>query len=88
VFFRPLAAALRETARDDLGKEAVKVGLKAVAYTYNPDTAPLSNYVGGVSFADGVLTVNFAPGVNAREEDVADLHGRSAAIREVLEANI
>ncbi|MES2820475.1 MAG: hypothetical protein V4812_15995 [Pseudomonadota bacterium] len=83
IFFTPLTQALKEVARDDMGKEALKDKLKSVVVHYNKDTAPASAYEDGVSFADGVLTLNFQPYSN-----VDDVKERAAAIQKVLEAGL
>lgn len=83
IFFVPLAEALKGVAQDEMGKAAVKNGLKKVVVTYDKATAPVGNYPNGLTFADGVLTINFEPGVN--ENDVRD---RTKAIRELLESKL
>ncbi|MHC5306975.1 hypothetical protein [Bartonella sp. LJL80] len=79
VFFKPLIKALQSVTRDDEGKTALKEKLHKIVMKYDAETAPVSNYKNGVSFADGVLTLNFAPGVNA-----ADIDNRASAIEEIL----
>lgn len=88
VFFRPLAAALSEITFDDLGREAVRDGLKRVVFTYDPATAPESTYGEGVSFADGVLTLNFVPGVNVGDVGTSYFRDRVDAIRKLLETKL
>lgn len=83
VIFVPLEDALKAIGSDALGKQALRDGLKSVAVTYDPDTAPASNYPNGVKFTAGVLTINFQPFTNSN--DRAD---RAAAIRKVLEAGL
>jgi hypothetical protein len=85
-YFRPLAAALSEITFDDLGREAVRDGLKKVVFTYDPASAPESDFTRGVLFADGVLTINFVPGVNVGGENSSYFTDRVYAIRKVLEA--
>lgn len=83
VFFLPLIEALKGVAQDEMGKAAVRKGLKKVVVTYDKATAPISAYANGLTFEDGVLTVNFEPGVN--ENDVRD---RTKAIRDLLESRL
>jgi hypothetical protein len=63
IFFTPLVAALKEVGSDQMGKDALKAGLKKIVMTYDEETAPISNYVDGWPFEDGVLTINYQPGV-------------------------
>lgn len=79
----PLAAALSQVGSDALGKQALRAGLKSIVITYDEATAPPSNYENGVTFKDGVLTLNFHPYTNT-----GDVEPRSAAIRKVLEAGL
>lgn len=88
VFFKPLVAAMQQVCIDDLGKEAVRDGLKSIVLTYDSETAPQSTYENAVSFAEGVLTVNFIPGVNAGTEGTDHFRDRVGAIRKCLEANL
>jgi hypothetical protein len=83
VYFTPLTEALKGVASDQMGRDALKARLKQVVITYDKATAPISNYPNGLTFADGVLTINFEPGVN--ENDVKD---RTRAIRDLLESKL
>jgi hypothetical protein len=83
IYFRPLIEALRAITRDAMGREALKSALKRVVFTYNAETAPVSNYPTGVSFADGTLRINFRPWANA-----ADVTPRARAIQQLLERNL
>ena len=83
IFFTPLIEAFTTIGSDDLGKEALKAGLNSINITYDPDTAPASNYKNGVSVENNELTLNFAPFSNA-----ADVTQRAEAIVEVLETKL
>lgn len=83
IFFRPLILALKDVAVDDMGKTALKEGVKEVKMTYDAATAPASAYENGVTLANGVLTINFAPWSNVNHIDE-----RKAAILKVLEENL
>ena len=83
--FGPLAAALRDVTRDATGLDALKAKLKKIVVTYDPATAPASNYAGGVSFSDGTLRVNFQPWVNSDGEGGENYKARTQAIRQALE---
>ncbi len=75
--------ALKAITADDIGKEALKAGLKKVVITFDESTAPASNYETGLKLTDGVLTMNFTPWSN---ED--DLKRRAEAIQKVVEAGL
>jgi hypothetical protein len=86
--FQPLTAALKSVASDDMGRDALKKELKTIVITYNPDTAPASNYPNGLTFENGTLTINFAPYSNAGDETSYNFQDRVKAIRELLESNL
>jgi len=65
--FTPLIDALSEVGSDDMGKEALKRGLKKVVITYDPQTATASNYLEGWPFENGVLIINYQPGANSSD---------------------
>jgi hypothetical protein len=88
IYFEPLAAALAQVGRDDMGKEALKKGLKKVVLTYDAQTAPATNYPNGVTFEGGVLTINFTPGTNAGDSTSPDFKGRVEAIIGALEPRL
>jgi hypothetical protein len=59
VFFVPLAAAFKSVARDDMGKEALREGLKKVTVKHNPDV--YSGDTGSYAiFKAGVLALEHA----------------------------
>lgn len=76
VFFRPLIAALKTIARDDMGREALKAGLKSVVIRYKP-------WEEDCVFEDGVLILRWRPWSNP-----ADIESRAARIVDILEANL
>jgi hypothetical protein len=61
VYFEPLIAALASVAADDLGKEALAGALKSIAIRNSGKTSYATE---GITFADGVLTVDLPPNVN------------------------
>jgi hypothetical protein len=81
IFFVPLAQALSEVTSNSAGKQAVRDRLKNIIVTFDEATAPVSRYENGVTFEDGVLTLNFKPFSNA-----TDITDRARAIRKKLEA--
>ena len=83
IYFVPLANALKQITDDAMGAEALRAKLKRVVVTYDPATAPASNYPNGISFEGGTLTINFAPFSNS-----ADTEERAKAIKGGLEAKL
>jgi hypothetical protein len=61
VYFQPLINALKKVTRDDIGKDAVKSGLKKIVLcnsrgAYSPESA--------ISFAGGEITIDHDPASN------------------------
>jgi hypothetical protein len=83
IYFEPVAAALEQVGRDEMGKTALATGVASIAITWDPATAPVSVYETGVTFADGVLSVNFEPWSNA-----ADVALRTEAMVKALESGL
>lgn len=81
--FEPIAAGLKEVARDQMGREALAGKLKAIRVRFDEKTAPASNYPNGLRFESGTLDVNWRPFSN-----VADFKDRVEAIVKVLEKNL
>ena len=79
VFFKPLVTALTSITSDSEGKEALKAKLTKIILKHDAATAPASAYKDGVTFKDGILTINFVPGSNA---DAVD--DRATAIEDAL----
>jgi hypothetical protein len=88
VFFTPLAAALRSVGQDDMGKEAIKAGIKTVVITYDEATAPVSAYENGLNLAGGTLTLNFQPYTNTGDENSYYFKDRVAAIVKFIESKL
>ena len=61
VFFAPLIAALRAVCVDDMGREALRDGLKKVVIRYSEGD--------GISFQEGVLTFDLHPVSNLDDVD-------------------
>lgn len=86
IFFVPLIAAVKNLAADQLGKEALKSGLKKVVMTYDAETAPISNYAAGWLFANGVFTINYEPGVTSTEPN--PVQAKTQAMYDILSAGL
>lgn len=80
IYFEPLIEAFAGIAEDPMGREAVAAGIRGIRITWDPATAPLTAYENGLTLADGLLSVNFEPYVNA-----GDVRDRAAAIRRFVE---
>ncbi|MGL4437703.1 MAG: hypothetical protein ACRCUE_00365 [Bosea sp. (in: a-proteobacteria)] len=83
IYFRPLVLALSRVTIDQMGKDALKAKLKSVVVRYDQSTAPASNYANGLSFANGVLSINFQPWSNT-----GDIEPRAKAMQALLEKNL
>jgi hypothetical protein len=81
IYFVPIIGALKAVAVDEDGKKALKEHLKKIVIQLVPDKAPASNYAEGLTFKEGILTINWTPFSNA-----ADVAERTKAIQTVLEA--
>lgn len=75
IFFEPLEAALKNIAIDQMGKDALKDGLKKVSIS-GSDAFSLS---WSDLFRDGALTLSHSPVTNMH-----DTAGRTAAIEKAL----
>jgi hypothetical protein len=76
VFFQPLAAALADIARDDMGKAALRAGLKKVVVCNTADKYGESAF----TFEGGVLTLDHSPVTN-----LDDVELRRGALVKLLE---
>ena len=85
IFFNPLIEALKEVGQDEMGKTALKEKLKEIVITYDPSTAPASNYKNGYPFNNGVLTINNEPWSNSDPKGGPNFTDRVAAIKGNLE---
>jgi hypothetical protein len=77
MYFEPLIEAFKAICADDLGKEALKASLKKVEVTNSDQFG--SNLDGAVTFADGVLRIDF------RIQDVDSISYRAGGIVKRLE---
>lgn len=80
VYFQPLVGALKNIAIDDLGKDALKAGLKQIVLGNTKDLYT-ADYA--VSFENGVATIDHDPMSNV---DYVD--DRTAALTKVLEKGL
>jgi hypothetical protein len=76
VYFTPLVKALSEVTRDEMGREALKTGLKKVVIANKTGKYSAS----GFTFEQGVLTLDHEPCTN-----VDDITERAEAIQKMLE---
>jgi hypothetical protein len=80
VYFQPLVQALKGITFDDMGKDAVKAGLKKIE---------IQNHKGAssgdamVSFENGILVLDHKPHVN-----VDNVNERARSIQKLLEAKL
>jgi hypothetical protein len=81
IYFTPLITALKATAVDEDGKKALKEHLKKIVIKLDADKAPASDYAAGLTFAEGVLTINWQPYSNS-----GDVALRATALQKTLEA--
>jgi hypothetical protein len=88
IFFHPLVAALKSITKDEMGRKALKAGLKKVVILYDPDTAPITNYEKGWLFEEKVLTLNYRPGTNSGGRDDANFKERVAVLTKILEKKL
>ena len=81
--FQPLVAALNSITADQMGRDALKAKLQRIHVRFDEKTAPASNYPNGLSFANGVLDINWRPYSNT-----ADVEDRTKALTQILEKNL
>jgi len=79
--FTPLENAMKDIARDEMGKQALREKLKTITVHYTEAGSPASAYKERVKFEAGTLDVNFRPFTNS-----ADVDDRTKAIVDALEA--
>lgn len=77
VFFKPLLGAIKSVCIDDLGREALRDGLKAVKIQGEGS--------GEVSFTKGILSLTFNPVANLDESQVKE---RTKTIQTALETGL
>lgn len=80
VYFQPLVQALKGITFDDMGKDALKAGLKKVEIQ-NVSGASSGNAM--VSFKDGVLVLDHKPHTN-----VDNVSERAKSIQQLLESKL
>lgn len=61
IYFQTVTDAFASVARDAMGKDALKAGLKSVVFQ---NTADRSSASSAITFTDGVLTVDHGPYTN------------------------
>lgn len=86
--FLPLVEAVKQVGKDEMGKNALKSGLKSVHIIYDESTAVALALDDGLQFQNGTLTINFAPGVNVDGPGQHYFQERVAAIVKVLESKL
>jgi hypothetical protein len=79
VFFKPVTEALRQIGRDDMGKDALKAGLKKIEFRnksgyYSPSYA--------ITFEAGTLTIDH------ELSNVGDTNDRTKAAIELMEKSL
>lgn len=77
IYFTPLIDGLEAITKDQMGKDALKAGLKKILVT---NTANHSSASSAIKFAGGTLLVDHHPTTNAH-----DIKGRATAVQKVLE---
>jgi len=79
IFFKPVIEALRQIGRDDMGREAVKTGLKKIEFrnskgAYSPHSA--------ITFQNGILMIDH------ELSNVGDTNDRTKYIIEIVEKGL
>lgn len=80
VYFEPLIAALKSITSDDMGKEALKAGLKKIEIQNRSGTTSGERIA---SFEGGTLLLDHKPHTN-----VDDIQQRTDGIRKLLESKL
>ncbi len=76
----PILQAIGAITATEIGRAALKDGLKTIVIHYDETSAPSSNYKDGVNMIAGVLTINWKPYTN-----VDDVEARDLALLSVIE---
>lgn len=76
----PILQAIGTITATQIGRAALKDGLKSIVIRYDEASAPSSNYSDGVTMEDGILNINWKPYTN-----VDDVEPRALAILSVIE---
>lgn len=77
VFFKPLLVAIKGVCIDDMGREALRAGLKTLKIQGEGS--------GNVSFDKGVLSLSFNPVANLEDSQIEE---RARAIQSALEKGL
>jgi hypothetical protein len=77
VYFTPVLDALKSVARDEMGRDALKSGLKKISFCNSSDKSSASS---AISFVAGELVVDHNPDCN-----VDYVSERSEAVQKALE---
>ena len=81
VYFETTLASFREVCRDELGREAVKEGLKKIVFKNSGQHSG----VAGITFVDGVLIIDHKPTTNV---DGPSIPSRVKHLVSLLERNL
>lgn len=79
----PILQMIGTITATEMGRTALKDGLRSIVIRYDEQSAPSSNYKDGVHMEDGMLTINWKPYTN-----VDDVEARASAILSVIEPAI
>jgi len=79
IFFKPVIEGLRQIGRDDMGKEAIKAGLKKVEFR---NSAGSSSPSSAISFVSGALVIDHSL------SNVGDTKDRTKYVVELVEKGL
>ena len=77
IYFNPILDAFKQIGADDMGKEALKAGIKSVKIENKNGRGDPS----GITFSDGVLTIDHKPNTN-----LDDVQKRTDKIVSIIES--
>lgn len=80
VYFTPVIDALKSVGRDDMGREALKEGLKKISFVNSADKYSSES---AISFVSGELTIDHDPDCNVDYVDE-----RSDFVKKILEKGL
>ncbi|HRC55033.1 MAG: hypothetical protein IPI49_08750 [Myxococcales bacterium] len=80
VYFTPVIEALKSVGRDDMGREALRDGLKKISFANSADKYSADS---AISFVSGELVIDHDPDCN-----VDYVSERSEVVRKVLEKGL
>jgi hypothetical protein len=81
--FQPLVGALNSITADQMGRDSLEAKLQRIRVRFDEKTAPASNYPNGLSFANGVLEINWRPYSNT-----PDVDDRTKALTQIMEKSL